>query len=96
MTPALWFLAIRGFMGAVNRPEPALWITLVAIPANALLAYLLIYGEWGLPRLALFGAGLATAIVNFGTFLAALWLATFRRPFRKYYVLGQFWRFDGR
>src|SRR3979411_2027685 len=40
ITPALWFLAIRGFMGAVNRPEPGLWITLAAIPANALLAYL--------------------------------------------------------
>src|SRR3979490_2614596 len=22
ITPALWFLAIRGFMGAVNRPDP--------------------------------------------------------------------------
>src|SRR5262249_36496046 len=33
--PALWFLAIRSFMGAVNRPEPSLWITLAAIPANA-------------------------------------------------------------
>ena len=66
VTPALWFMAIRGFMGAVNRPEPGLWITLAAIPANALLVYLLIYGEWGLPRLELFGAGLATTIVNFG------------------------------
>ena len=35
IAPALWFLAIRGFMGAVNRPEPGLWITLAAIPANA-------------------------------------------------------------
>ena len=43
--PALWFLAIRGFMGAVNRPEPGLWITIVAIPANAVLVYLLIHGE---------------------------------------------------
>src|SRR4051794_12907803 len=24
LTPGLWFLAIRGFMGAVNRPEPGL------------------------------------------------------------------------
>jgi len=32
--PALWFLAIRGFMSAINRPEPILWITLAAIPAN--------------------------------------------------------------
>jgi MATE family multidrug resistance protein len=94
VTPALSFLAVRGFMGAVNRPEPALWITLAAIPANALLAYLLIYGEWGLPRLGLFGAGLATTIVNFGTLLAGLWFATRRRPFRKYHVLGRIWYID--
>ena len=94
ITPALWFLAIRGFMGAVNRPEPGLWITLAAIPANALLVYLLIHGGWGLPRLELFGAGLATTIVNFGMFLAALWFAVSRRPFRKYHVLGRIWRID--
>lgn len=94
IAPALWFLAIRGFMGAINRPEPILWITLVAIPANALLVYLLIHGAWGLPRLELFGAGLATSIVNFGTFLAGLWFATRRRPFRKYHVLGHIWRID--
>src|SRR5712675_3092842 len=94
ITPALWFLAIRGFMGAVNRPEPGLWITLVAIPANAVLVYLLIHGELGLPRLELFGAGLATTIINFGMFLAGLWFAYGRPPFRKYQVLGRIWRVD--
>jgi MATE family multidrug resistance protein len=94
ITPGLWFLAIRGFMGAVNRPEPGLWITLAAVPANALLAYLLIHGEWGLPRLELFGAGLATTIVNFGMFLAGIWFAVRRRPFKKYHVLGHIWRID--
>ena len=58
------------------------------------LVYLLIHGAWGLPRLELFGAGLATTIVNFGMFLAALWFATRRRPFRKYHVLGRIWRID--
>ena len=96
VTPALWFMAIRGFMGAVNRPQPALWITLAAIPANALLVYPLIYGEWGFPRLELFGAGLATTTVNFGTVLASLWFATRRPPFRKYHVLGRIWRIDWR
>jgi len=94
IAPALAFLAIRGFMGAVNRPEPGLWITLAAIPANALLVWLLIHGEWGLPRLELFGAGLGTTIVNFGMFLAGLWFAVSRRPFRKYRVLGRIWRID--
>jgi multidrug resistance protein, MATE family len=92
--PALWFMAIRGFMSAVNRPEPILWITLAAIPTNALLVYLLLYGEWGLPRLELFGAGLATSMVNCGMFLAGLWFAARRRPFRKYHVLGHIWRID--
>src|SRR5882762_363973 len=94
ITPALSFLAIRGFMGAVNRPEPGLWITLAAIPANAVLVYLLIHGAWGLPRLELFGAGLATTIINCGMFLAGLWFAHSRRPFRKYQVLGNIWRID--
>jgi MATE family, multidrug efflux pump len=92
--PALWFMAMRSFMGAVNRPQPILWITLAAIPANGLLAYLLIFGELGFPRLGLFGAGLATTIVNFGTFLIGLWFVTQRKPFSDYRVLTRFWRID--
>src|SRR5260221_11957821 len=94
IAPALWFLAIRGFMSAVNRPQPGLWITLAAIPANAVLVYLLIHGELGLPRLELFGAGLGSTIIDFGMLLAALWIAYGRRPFRKYRALGQIWRID--
>jgi len=93
-TPALWLIALRGFMGALNRPEPVLWITLAAIPANAALVYLLINGLAGLPQLGLFGAGLATSIVNGAMFLAGLWFATTRRPFAKYHVLGHLWRLD--
>jgi MATE family multidrug resistance protein len=92
--PALWFMAIRGFMSAINRPEPVLWITLAAIPANALLVYVLLFGAFGLPPLGLFGAGLGTSIINIGTFLAVVWFAMFRRPFRKYHVFGHFWRMD--
>src|SRR5262245_19121949 len=40
--PAWTFIALRNFMGAVNRPASALWITFFAIPANAILAYALI------------------------------------------------------
>ncbi|HEY2247669.1 MAG TPA: MATE family efflux transporter [Bradyrhizobium sp.] len=94
VAPALWFIAIRGFMGAVNRPEPVLWITLAAIPANALLVWLLMYGEFGLPKLGIFGVGLASSLVNFATFVAGLWFATRRPPFVDYRVLTRFWRID--
>lgn len=94
MAPALCFMAIRNFMGAVNRPEPGLWITLAAIPANGLLGYALIHGHWGLPRLELLGAGVATTTVNFGMCAAAFWFTWSQRPFRKFHVLGHFWRID--
>jgi MATE family multidrug resistance protein len=83
-------------MGAVNRPEPALWITLVAISVNFALAYALIFGEFGFPHLDLLGAGIATTIVNIGMCVAALWVCYARAPFRKYRVLGRFWRIDWR
>lgn len=94
VAPALGFIALRGLMGAVNRPQPALWITLAAIPANAVLVYLLIHGAFGLPRLGLLGAGLATTIVNSCTFLAALCMVTLRRPFADYRLLSRLWRID--
>ena len=94
MIPAWCFIAFRNFMGAVNRPEPALWITLVAIPVNALLAYALIHGHYGLPRLDLLGAGLATTAVNVAMCVAAVWVCYACHPFKKYRVLGRFWRMD--
>lgn len=94
LIPAWAFMALRNFMSAVNRPEPALWITLAAIPVNALLAYALIFGAFGLPELDLMGAGIATTIVNLAMCAAAIWICSTRRPFRKYHVLGRFWRPD--
>lgn len=94
VAPTLWFLVMRTFMGAVQRPEPILWMSLAVIPVNALLVYLLIYGKLGLPRLELFGASLASTLVNFATFLSSLYFAAVGRPFRDYHVLAHLWRFD--
>lgn len=94
LIPAWIFMALRNFMSAVNRPEPALWITLAAIPINGVLAYVLIYGAFGAPRLDVLGAGLATTLVNVFMCVVAIWIAYTRHPFKKYRVLGRFWRFD--
>lgn len=94
LIPAWWFIAIRSFMGSVNRPQPGLWITLAAIPANGLLAWALIYGHFGLPELDLMGAGLATTIVNTCMCIAAFWFIHTQRPFRKFRPLGHLLRPD--
>jgi MATE family multidrug resistance protein len=94
LIPGWAFIALRNFMSAVNRPEPALWITLAAIPLNAFLCYALIHGAFGAPRLDVLGAGIATTIVNVAMCVAAIWFAYARHPFKKYRVLGRFWRPD--
>jgi MATE family, multidrug efflux pump len=94
IAPALGFIALRGMMSAVNRPQPPLWITIAAIPANAFLVYALIHGLFGLPQLGLLGAGLATTLVNFGTFFAALAIVARRKPFADDHPLAHLWRID--
>ncbi|WP_426421631.1 MATE family efflux transporter [Bradyrhizobium genosp. A] len=94
IAPALGFIALRSMMSAVNRPQAPLWITLAAIPANFVLVYCLIHGLFGLPELGLFGAGLATTLVNLGTFVAALAIAAWRKPFADYHPLAHLWRID--
>jgi multidrug resistance protein, MATE family len=94
LIPSWIFMAVRNFMSAVNRPEPALWITVVAIPVNGILAYGLINGTLGMPQLGILGAGVATTIVNVLMCAAAFWVAATQRPFRKFHILGNFWRFD--
>ncbi len=91
---AAGFIVLRNFVSAINRPGVALWVMLAGIPLNALLDYALIFGHFGLPRLELFGAGIATSVVNAGMFGALLLIAARRRPFRRYAILGRFWRPD--
>jgi len=94
IAPALGFVALRGYMAAVNRPQPPLWIILAAIPANLVLVYCLIHGVAGLPRLGLFGAGVATSLVNFGTFLAAVAIVARAEPFAQLHPFAHLWRID--
>ena len=94
--PGLWTIAIRGFMGSVNRPAPGLWIMIAAIPANAVLAYALIYGAFGLPRLDLLGAGFATSLVSWAMCIASVIVAHRVKPFAAYRVFRDLFRIDWR
>ena len=88
------FAVLRNFVAALNRPTAALWVMLGGVPLNAALDYGLIFGNFGLPRLELVGAGIATATANAALFVALIAIAVLARPFRRYAVLGRFWRPD--
>jgi len=79
------FQVLRNFATALNKPNAALWVMLSAILINGLLAWALIFGELGLPKLGLVGAGLATSLSAVWSFLAmvvVVWMTPTLRAFR--------------
>lgn len=94
LMPSIGFAVVRNFISSLNRPSPALWVMLAGVPLNGLLDYALIFGNFGLPRLELIGAGIATSVINWLMFLSLLSIAVFRKPFARYAILGRFWRPD--
>lgn len=69
---ALGFQVLRSFSTALSRAVPPLVVMGLAIAWNALGDYALIFGHFGLPRLGLLGAGMASASSNIFSFLMML------------------------
>ena len=84
MLPVAVFNVAAQWSYAINNTAMPMWIILGANCLNVAGNYALIYGNWGMPELGLFGAGLSTLaarIVCPLTILAALMAA---RKFRDY------------
>ncbi len=94
--PAVGFMLLRFFVAALERPRPALVVMVLAVLLNALLAWTLIFGRFGLPPLGVVGAGIATSIANTFSFLALLAFILSDHRFRRFYILGRLWRPDWR
>jgi MATE family multidrug resistance protein len=94
MFPWLLFQAMRNFVAALERPGWVLAITAVGVPANALLGWGLIFGHFGLPRLGIFGGGLASSIVWSLIALALFIVIVSDRQFRRFHLFGHWWRSD--
>jgi MATE family multidrug resistance protein len=66
--PLMLFLAVKQFSDGLSYTFPSAVITIIAIVLNAFLNWALIFGNFGFPKLELFGSGLATTISR--TFMA--------------------------
>ncbi|MBP0494216.1 MATE family efflux transporter [Roseomonas indoligenes] len=88
------FLTLRGLMAAMERPWPPLVMGLLAVPLNALLGWVLIFGHLGAPALGVRGAGIAGAVADgFMAVALAIFIARDRR-LRRYRFFGRLWRLD--
>lgn len=92
--PFFCFVVLRSFISALERPGWALVIVFAAVGFNVLANWCLMFGNLGFPALGLVGAGMATTLSS--TFMLAGMVAAVQldRRFRRYALLGRFWRPD--
>ncbi|WP_121355415.1 MATE family efflux transporter [Flavisolibacter nicotianae] len=82
--PMLLFMTLKQFADGLEYTRTAMVLSLLALPVNVFLNWLLIYGNWGFPRLELLGAGWATLITRILLFFSILLLVLKHRNFRRY------------
>lgn len=96
MIPTLWFVVLRSFMAALERPRAAMLLMVLAIALNAGVNYVLVFGGqfWGLgiPALGAVGAGIGSSAVNTVILIALGWLLGRDAQFHAYRLLQGWWR----
>jgi len=87
MIPMLLFMTLKQFADGLEFTRTAMILSLAGMPVNILLNWLLIYGNWGFPRLELAGAGWATLITRSIIFIVLGIVILKHSAFRKYIVV---------
>ena len=94
LVPFLGYLALRGFVSALERPAVALAIGLAGVAVNALGNWCLMLGHCGIEPMGIAGSGLATTLTSCALF-AALAVVAIRDPqFAGYALFERCWRPD--
>ncbi|WP_205479030.1 MATE family efflux transporter [Sphingomonas arenae] len=92
--PALVIAVFRTLLTAFDRTAITLVVTLAGVVLNAGLNWLLIFGNWGAPRLELVGSAIASLITNLAMALALGLIIRFAPRFRRMHLFGRLFRPD--
>jgi len=83
----LGVIMMRNYLAAIEKTKIPLLFILATTCVNAFLNYLLIYGNWGFPRLELVGAGIASAISHAAGFFLLVGYSCVDRDARRFEIL---------
>ncbi len=94
LLPFWWYLVLRSFVSALERPAWSLFIGLAAVAFNAGANWCLMLGHCGCQPLGIAGSGLATLLSSSLMAVALGLVVCTARPFRRYHLFAAFWRPD--
>lgn len=81
---------LRNFIDSLGYTRVTMVVTLLTVPLNIALNYLLIFGKFGFPRLGGVGAGYGTAVTYWCILLITAAVVHKVPPFRDYQILRRF------
>lgn len=62
--PWMMYFVLRDFVAVYKKSKIILFISILSVPLNAILNYIFMYGQFGLPLYGVTGVGLATSVVR--------------------------------
>lgn len=90
--PAVIVWTLKAYLAALERTQIVLWITILSALANALVNYVLIFGNWGAPELGVSGAAIASVVTQVVGLIAVVIYALKVLP--EHSLFQRFWRPD--
>lgn len=90
--PLFLYTVFRCFIDALGQTRVTMIITLISLPINVVLNYVLIFGKFGFPRLGGVGAGYATAITFWCILFISLYVVKRVQPFVEFGLFTEFYR----
>lgn len=86
--PFFWITPLRSMVDTFGYTKLSMKIYMLALPINAFLNYILIFGKFGFPRLGGVGAGVATGVTYWLLFFMFAFFVVRYQPFNEYKVFG--------
>lgn len=80
--PIFLVSSIRNYIDAQGFTRISMMITLICVPLNVFVNWLLIFGNWGMPCLGGIGAGVASSVMYWIALILAVGVLRFAEPFK--------------
>lgn len=84
LIPMMIYIAVKQFSDALEFTRTAMLLSLLSLPLNGFLNWIFIYGKFGVPRLELYGAGIATLITRIVIAITLILIILKHKTFRPY------------